>query len=187
MKYLYIIKTINLLTVKEINHKNSKPGILIYGYGNPGREDDGLGNAFVEAIHSWVEKNKLTNIELDSNYQLNIEDADMMARNDIVLFVDASEEPIEDFCITTVEPSDSRVEFTMHAVSPAFVLDICQKIFKKNPLTYLLHIKGYQWDFKEELSPEGKKNLNKALEFIKPFLFNPDSFLSIKDDIAPCK
>ncbi len=187
MKYLYIIKTINLLTVKEINHKNSKPGILIYGYGNPGREDDGLGNAFVEAIHSWVEKNKLTNIELDSNYQLNIEDADIMAKNDIVLFVDATEEPIDNFCVSTVEPSDSRVEFTMHAVSPAFVLDLCQKIYGKNPQTYLLHIKGYQWDFKEELSPDGEKNLNKALEFIKPLLSNPDSFLLIKDDIAPCK
>ena len=187
MKYLCIIIKINLLTVKENNHKNSKQGILIYGYGNPGREDDGLGNAFVEAIRLWIEKNKLTNIELDSNYQLNIEDADMMARNDIVLFVDATEEPIDNFCITTVEPSDSRVEFTMHAVSPAFVLDICQKIFKKNPLTYLLHIKGYQWDFKEELSINAIKNHNNALEFIKPFLFNPDSFLSIKDDIAPCK
>ena len=175
------------MTVKENNHKNSKPGILIYGYGNPGREDDGLGNAFVEAIRLWIEKNKLTNIELDSNYQLNIEDADMMARNEIVLFVDASEEPIKDFCITTVEPSDSHVEFTMHAVSPAFVLDICQKIYEKNPQTYLLHIKGYQWEFKEELSINGKKNLNKALELLKPFLSSPDSFHSIKDDIAPCK
>jgi len=175
------------LTAKENNQKNSKPGILIYGYGNPGREDDGLGNGFVEAIRSWVEDKKLTNIELDSNYQLNIEDADIMARNDIVLFVDATEEPIDNFCISTVEPSDSRVEFTMHAVSPAFVLDICQKIFKKNPLTYLFHIKGYQWNFKEDISPEGKKNLNKALEFIKPFLLNPGSFHSIKDDIAPCK
>lgn len=175
------------MTAKENNQKNSKPGILIYGYGNPGREDDGLGNAFVEAIRSWIEKNKLTNIELDSNYQLNIEDADMMAKKDIVLFVDASVEPIEDFCITTVEPSGAKIEFTMHAVSPAFVLDLCQKIYGKNPQTYLLHIKGFQWDFKEELSSEGDKNLNKALEFIKPLLLNPDSFLFIKDDIVPCK
>ncbi|MCK4630882.1 MAG: hydrogenase maturation protease [Bacteroidales bacterium] len=175
------------MTAKENNQKNSKPGILIYGYGNPGREDDGLGNAFVEAIRSWIEKNKLTNIELDSNYQLNIEDADMMAKKDIVLFVDATVEPIENFCVTTVEPSGAKVEFTMHSVSPAFVLDLCQKIFGKNPQTYLLHIKGYQWDFKEELSINGKKNLNKALEFIKPLLSNPDSFLLIKDDIVPNK
>ncbi|MCD6565713.1 MAG: hypothetical protein J7K53_07185, partial [Bacteroidales bacterium] len=88
------------MTAKENNQKDSRPGILIYGYGNPGREDDGLGNAFVGAIRSWIEKNKLTHIEIDSNYQLNIEDADIMARNDIVLFVDATEEPIENFCIT---------------------------------------------------------------------------------------
>lgn len=168
--------------------KKLKRGILIFGYGNPGREDDGLGSAFVEAIRLWIEKNKLTNIELDSNYQLNIEDADIMAKKDIVLFVDATEEPIDNFCISTVEPSGSRVEFTMHAVSPAFVLDLCQKIYGKNPQTYLLHIKGYQWEFKEELSINARKNLAKALEFIQPLLSNPDSFyVNPEKIIVPCK
>lgn len=175
------------MTAKENNQRNSKPAILIFGYGNPGREDDGIGNVFVEVISSWIEKNDLPNIEIDSNYQLNIEDAHTMSKKDIVIFVDATEEPIENFCLTEVEPSDSRVEFTMHAVSPAFVLDLCRKLYDKEPKTYLLHIKGYQWDFKEKLSGKASENLNKAVGFIKPFLSDPGSFYSIKDDIAPCQ
>ncbi|MCD6597189.1 MAG: hypothetical protein J7L04_05850, partial [Bacteroidales bacterium] len=72
------------------------------------------------------------------------------------------QEDIEDYSITSVECSSSRIEFSMHAVSPAFVLDLCNKIYNKSPETYLLHLKGYEWDFKEGLSPEAQNNFNKA-------------------------
>jgi hydrogenase maturation protease len=150
------------------------PKILVYGYGNPGRQDDGLGNAFIELLDKWIEIDGLTNVTTDSNYQLNIEDADAIADKDIVIFVDASIEPIEDFILTKVQSSDSKIEFTMHAVSASFVLDLCHKIYKKFPDTYLLHIKGYEWDFKEELSKQADQNLNKALEFTKEIISNPE-------------
>ncbi len=136
--------------------------ILIYGYGNPGRQDDGLGIVFSEAIEKWANGNKFDHISCDSNYQLNIEDAEIISNYDLVLFADASQEDIEDYSITSVECSSSRIEFSMHAVSPAFVLDLCNKIYNKSPETYLLHLKGYEWDFKEGLSPEAQNNFNKA-------------------------
>ncbi len=95
--------------------------ILIYGYGNPGRTDDGLGNEFINRIEKWIKENELKGIEVDSNYQLNIEDADIISKNNYVIFVDASEEDIDDYIFTKVEPSNASVEFTMHAVSSAFV------------------------------------------------------------------
>ena len=55
----------------------------------------------------------------------------------------------------------------MHAVSPAYVLDLCQKIFHKSPETYLLHIKGYEFELIEELTPKAKENLEKAVAFLK--------------------
>ena len=148
---------------------------LVYGYGNPGRKDDGLGNAFIEVLEEWVKNEDLNHISLDSNYQLNIEDAEVISNYDLVIFVDASiEENIEPYVLTKVDPNDSRIEFTMHAVSVPFVLDLCQKIHKKTPLTYLLHIKGYEWDFVEELTSKALENLNLAVEFIKPILINPN-------------
>ena len=138
---------------------------LFYGYGNPGRSDDGLGVRFVEELERYVRAHKIPDISFDSNYQLNIEDADTIRDYDRVFFCDASREEIDGFCITPVVPSDARVEFTMHAVSPAFVLDLCRKIYGKTPDTRLIHLKGYIWDFKEGLSKAAEKNLQAALEF----------------------
>ena len=64
--------------------------VLIYGYGNPGRQDDGLGNEFVEIMEKWIADEGIKNVFTDSNYQLNIEDADTISSKDIVVFVDAT-------------------------------------------------------------------------------------------------
>lgn len=144
--------------------------ILIYGYGNPGRQDDGLGNEFVNLIENWVRENKILNISTDSNYQLNIEDSEVISNYDTVIFVDASEEAIEEYYFSVVEPSVLHIEFTMHAVSPSFVVNLCQEIYKKTPEVFLLHIKGYKWDFEESISENAILNLNKAFTFLTSLL-----------------
>jgi hydrogenase maturation protease len=144
--------------------------VLIYGYGNPGRRDDGLGIRLVEKIGEWCKEKGWKNIDFDSNYQLNIEDAELISNYDIVIFADASTEDMEHCRLSKVNPSEARIEFTMHAVSPAFVLSLCNDIFKKHPETYLLHIKGYEWNFKEGISNKAKENLNIALKTIEDFL-----------------
>ncbi|KPK81373.1 MAG: hypothetical protein AMS27_15510 [Bacteroides sp. SM23_62_1] len=141
--------------------------ILIYAYGNPGRQDDGLGNRFVEEMEKWIRENNILNVELDSNYQLNIEDAVKISDKDLVFFVDASTEQIEDIRYAPVEPSEGRSEFTTHAASPAFILALCIKLYHKHPETYLLQIRGYEWEFKVGLSEKAEKNLSKAVEFMK--------------------
>ena len=50
---------------------NQSIKVLVYGYGNPGRQDDALGNEMIEKIKEWATKNHFTNIETESNYQLN--------------------------------------------------------------------------------------------------------------------
>jgi hydrogenase maturation protease len=141
--------------------------ILIYAYGNPGRQDDGLGNRFVEELGKWIDDKNIQGIEIESNYQLNIEDSVKVSEKDIVIFVDASNEDIEDIHFSVVEPSEGRSEFTTHSASPAFVLALCIRLYDKHPKTYLLQIRGYEWEFKEGLSAKAEKNLQKALEFIK--------------------
>ncbi len=143
--------------------------ILFYGYGNPGRQDDALGIRFIELMETWIKENDIQNISFDSNYQLNIEDADTISEHDIVFFVDASMEQLESFEISEVEHSNAQVEFTMHAISPGVVLSLCQQIYKKVPQTYLIHIKGYKWEleFDKGLTKKAEKNLNDALEFIQ--------------------
>jgi hydrogenase maturation protease len=149
--------------------------ILIYAYGNPGRQDDGLGNRFIEEISRWIENENLPHVELESNYQLNIEDAVTIAGRELVVFIDASIEDIEDYRLSEVIPSEGRSEFTMHSVSPAFVLALCIRLYDKHPRTYLLSIKGYEWEFREGLSDRAEMNLSRALAFLKEKLEDPAS------------
>lgn len=150
--------------------------ILIYGYGNPGRQDDGLGNLFVDEAQKWANTRGLENITFDSNYQLNIEDAANIAEQDIVIFVDASVEEIDDFLLTEITP-EAKVEFSMHSVSPAFVVHLCNDIYDRIPKSLLLHLKGYEWEFKEGITEKAYQNFSKSFDYMKPLLESPELLL----------
>jgi hydrogenase maturation protease len=145
--------------------------ILIYGYGNPGRQDDGLGVELVKRLEDWSIQTGFREIEFDSNYQLNIEDAEAISLKDMVIFADASTEEIEDYLFTEVT-GERDVSFTTHAASPGYIVKLCQDLFEKCPQVFLLHIKGYQWEFKEGLSEEAENNLERAVSFMKEYLLN---------------
>lgn len=147
----------------------SRPKILIYGYGNPGRQDDGLGVMLSEELERWCSRLGLDNVRTDSNYQLNLEDASNISGFEIVIFADASREDIPDFRFDPLEPSENA-EFSMHAVSPAYVLHLCHQMFNRNLNAYLLHIRGYEWEFMAEMTDRARANLEEAGEFIKRFI-----------------
>lgn len=157
--------------------------ILVYGYGNPGRQDDGLGIALTNKLESWAVENDLNEIRFDNNYQLNIEDAEAISNQDLVIFADASEEDIPDFCLSVVDGT-SKVAFTTHAASPGYILNLCQELFQKDPLVLLLHIKGYEWEFKEGLSLRAAENLEHAFEYMKDILSDSSA---IKESLGKLK
>lgn len=143
--------------------------MLIYGYGNPGRQDDGLGPALISKLDPWLKENNYYHVITDSNYQLNIEDAAVVFDKNPVIFVDATQNNVSSYRFGRLEPS-SKTEFTMHAVSPAFVISLCESIYSQIPETYLLEIKGYEWKFLEEITEQAANNLEQAFEFIKDFI-----------------
>ena len=59
--------------------------VLLIGYGNPGREDDGLGPALAEAVAAMG----LEQVTIESCYQLAVEHAEQAARHAVVIFADA--------------------------------------------------------------------------------------------------
>jgi hydrogenase maturation protease len=145
--------------------------ILVYGYGNPGRQDDGIGARFTELFEKWKDEQKLEHINVDCNYQLNIEDAALIADYDVVIFVDASiVEDVENYRLETIKPDDATIEFTMHAVSVSYVVDLCNKIYGKTPESYVLHIKAYEFDFIEEITPKAAENMLDAFDYLKGFV-----------------
>lgn len=137
--------------------------ILIYGFGNPGRQDDGLGNEFISKAEAWATGQQLTNISFDSNYQLNIEDALEISEYDIVVFADATiEDFVDTFRLDILDPEKEPVKYTLHAASPGYILELCHDLYGKHPKTYLLRIKGYQWELAEGLTPKAAQNLEQA-------------------------
>ncbi len=159
--------------------------ILIYGYGNPGRQDDGLGIALTQKLEAWVSENQIEGVDFDNNYQLNIEDAAAIAIKDLVIFADASEEDIEDFCLSQVDGS-SKVSFTTHAATPGYIVQLCKELFQKEPLVLLLHIKGYEWAFQEGFSDGAKENLDQAIEFMQTLLADPENAIELQEGLKLC-
>lgn len=159
--------------------------ILVYGYGNPGRQDDGLGIALVDRLEAWAADEKLTGISFENNYQLNIEDAEAISDQDLVVFADASEEDIEDYCLSEVDGT-GKMSFTTHAASPSYIVKLCQELFDRTPRVLLLHIKGYAWNFQEGLTDPARKNLDLAFDGMKTILKNPQTALDSKEEMKLC-
>ena len=142
--------------------------ILIIGYGNPGRLDDGLGPAFAEA----VQKYNINGVSVDSDYQLTVEDAVDIAQHDIVLFADADVKGPEPFYLKKVKPA-TVVSLSSHSIKPNSLIGLVKESFNREVKAYVLGIRGYEFnEFEEKLSEKATQNLHEALIFIKPLLEN---------------
>lgn len=145
------------------------PRILVFGYGNPGRQDDGAGVVFVEELAAWAHSNEHRWITFDNNYQLNVEDALAAAQHDVVVFADASRDQSEGFRFRFLQPS-ARVSFSTHAMSPESVVALSQELYGACPTAYLLTLRGYEWEPNGLLTPEARSNIEAAKAFIIPYL-----------------
>lgn len=135
--------------------------ILVIGYGNPGRLDDGLGPAF----SAKLEKLSPANVTIDSDYQLSVEAADQIKDYDAVVFVDASVDCQEPFEFSEASPKAS-MHFSSHFFTPGDVLGLAQELFQAKTRGYILAIRGYDFnEFGERLSEKAVNNLEQAAEF----------------------
>lgn len=140
--------------------------VLLIGYGNPGRRDDGLGPAVAAAI----EKENLPGVTVDADYQLTVEDAAMVAEYDVVVFADADCAREEPFYFDRLAPGDAA-SFTSHSASPGGVLALARKLFGAHTDAYVLGIRGYEFnEFGEGLTARARINLGAALAFLQPVL-----------------
>ena len=137
---------------------------LIYGIGNVGRQDDGLGWAFID----WLEDNTICpKADLDRHYQLHLEHADLISHKKKVLFVDATKAAdVETFQLEFVEPKMDH-SFTSHSISINAIMNTCQACFDYVPEVQLLTIKGYEWELELGLTEQASQNLQAATDYFK--------------------
>ena len=134
-----------------------KSRMLVFGWGNPSRGDDGLGPAFVG------EATRKADVELLVDYQLQPEHALDLVGRDEVLFVDVSTSTTEPFEVFEVSPGPA-VTFTTHHLSPGALLAIFERITgRPAPHARVLAIRGWSFALGEVLSERAKVNLEAAL------------------------
>lgn len=142
---------------------DQKGRILLIGYGNPGRLDDGLGPAVAAAVEEW----NIPHVTVDSDYQLTVEDAGDIAQHDIVIFADASVNGKEPYFVERVTPK-AAVSFSSHSVEPEVLIDMAHNLFDASTRGYILGIRGYEFnEFGERLSPRAADNLERALQYLR--------------------
>jgi len=145
--------------------------ILIYGCGNPGRQDDGLGPALVAELEAWARAEGVSGVVFDSNYQLNVEDALAVAESRSVVFVDASKEGKAPFEFRPLAPR-KEAEFSSHAMSPETVLALADELYGARPPAWLLAIRGESWEPNEPPTAAALAHLAAAREFLQVWLRN---------------
>lgn len=151
-----------------LSQLTSRPGekVLVYGIGNVGRQDDGLGVRLVERLEEAGFSDAVT---LEANYQLNVEDALLISEYDLVIFADASVEEVAPFSVRPVMP-EPHFGFSSHALNMSGVLSLCNELYGRKPRTFLLEIPGYEWEIKETLSEKAQSNLENAFLSLKEAL-----------------
>jgi hydrogenase maturation protease len=138
--------------------------ILIIGYGNPDREDDGVAWHILRLIacHYGIQspQNYLDgfypedkSLDLYTALQLTPEMAETIASYDAVCFVDAHTGAVpNDVNVKQLEPGFQQSPFTHH-MTPETCLSIAQTLYKKTPVALLVSVRGYSFNFKHALSP----------------------------------
>lgn len=144
-------------------HGPDATAVLVYGYGNPGRLDDGLGPALIRQLAARGVGDRVT---FESAYQLQIEDAALVAEHGLVVFADADAAGPEPFELRRLEPRPAAA-FSTHSVAPEAVLALAREHFLADTVGYVLGIRGYDFDdFGEELSPGAQRNLAAAADYM---------------------
>jgi hydrogenase maturation protease len=140
--------------------------ILILGYGNPSRMDDGVGHFVVNRLNAaWglpavdvlgepgEETARVGGHAVTTRWvqQLDMGLAEEVAAADQVLFVDAHVDP-PDIVVAEVT-SGQHHGVTSHVLTPETVVALAESCFGRRPPAWRCSVRGARWGFGVGLSP----------------------------------
>ena len=136
--------------------------LVVIGYGNTLRSDDGAGQRVAEAIAAW----ELPNVEAIGVHQLTPELAADLAEADRAIFVDAYAQCSE---VEVRELSDGGLKSelqTGHTSNPRSLLSLTKTVYGRAPAADWILVPAENFDFGEELSPLTERGIQSAIEKI---------------------
>jgi hydrogenase maturation protease len=121
--------------------------LLIIGYGNTLRGDDGVGPRVAEAVEGL----HLPNVRTLVCQQLSPEHAEPISRAGMVIFVDAAVDGPREVQLRKLEPGLSS-QLMAHAADPRTMLALARDVFSRTPSAWWLTIPAFTMEFGETLS-----------------------------------
>jgi hydrogenase maturation protease len=136
--------------------------ILIIGYGNELRRDDGLGPHVAKMIATA----KYPNVRVVTCFQLVPEMAADLAEPRVAVFVDAHADPDR----ATVElhqvTAGAMTDWSTHAGDPGALLALTHAVYGRAPEAWWVIVPGQDFTFGEGFSAVGEGNASKAIDAI---------------------
>jgi len=139
--------------------------LLVIGYGNTLRGDDGVGPRVAEAI----EELHLTGVRTLSCGLLTPELAEPISKARCVVFVDAAIDKDGKTQLRPLSPADSA-QIMAHAADPRTMLALARDVFGHVPRAWWLTIPAQNLEIGEEFSTRAKVGLRDAIAEIKKIL-----------------
>jgi hydrogenase maturation protease len=126
-------------------------GVLVIGYGNPLRSDDGFGPCVAERLAG---DDRLAGAQVVARHQLTPELADDMARARFVVFVDARVDagPPGRIRVERLAPDDAT-RSSSHHVDPAGLLALSEQVYGRAPAAALVSVSAGSVEIGERLTP----------------------------------
>ena len=136
--------------------------LLIIGYGNTLRGDDGVGPKVAEAVEAL----KLPGVHTFTCQQLSPEHAEMISRTERVVFVDAAVDAPNEVQLRELVPGETT-QLMAHAADPRTMLALARDVFGHAPKAWWLTIPALNLEFSELLSPTARQGLEGAVEKVR--------------------
>lgn len=141
--------------------------VLVIGYGNPLRGDDGVGCVVAEEIAKKM-CDPQCRVQVIACHQLNPELAEAVADTRAVIFVDASVDlkPGE-VCVNSVSPDRFSPAAFSHSLRPSALLATASELFGQAPPAKAVMIGAASFDLGMKLTPEVRGAVKTALRLIE--------------------
>jgi hydrogenase maturation protease len=143
-------------------------GLLVIGYGNELRCDDGVGPKVAAAVAEW----NSAGVRALACHQLTPELAEPIASANQVIFVDAAADSSGTVQLRQIEPIDGA-EVMTHSADPRCLLGLAKHAFGHSPVAWSLTIPTENLGFGEELSPLARQGWQIALDKIRTLAASP--------------
>jgi hydrogenase maturation protease len=141
--------------------------VLILGYGNPLRSDDGLG---WQVAVQLFRANQSADVEVLPCHQLTPELSETISKASTVVFIDCTKEGVPgEFRCEEIHWQTGSISFT-HDLSPSALLDLASQLFGACPRAFLLTVCGECFATGETLSPAVNRQIPKLKERVRELI-----------------